>query len=272
MNHMNHYYVDESGDGVLFDSNGKSLIDSENGSRYFMLGLLQVSDPISLSQEMEALRADLLADPYFNDVPSMQAKYQKTAIAFHAKDDVSEVRREVFKLLSRHNLKFFAVIRDMQNVLAYVRQRNVNDPNYRYKPNDLYDNTVARAFKDRLHQNATTRIQFAKRGKADRTSAFVNAVQLAKSRFESKWDRVIDADIKVTVTTPETCIPLQAVDYILWALQRHYIKDESRFLDAIWDKVSLIHAVDETTVAPYGAYYTKKNPIKKKPPANEVAL
>lgn len=271
MNHV-HYFVDESGDGVIFNAKGKVILDQPGTGRYFMLGLLQVTDPISLSQELEALRAELLADPYFNNVPSMQSKDRKTALAFHAKDDIPEIRREVFKLLTRHDLKFFAVVRDMQSVLAYAQKRNINDVQYRYKPDELYDNTVVRLFKDRLHQSTGSHIHFAKRGTANRTSAFFNALQRAKSRFESKWDRVVETDIKVTVTTPETCIPLQAVDYILWALQRHYIKDESRYLDAVWDKVSLIHAVDETSVAPYGTYYTKKNPIKKKPPANEVAL
>jgi hypothetical protein len=40
-----------------------------------------------------------LADPYFKGVPSMQADAKKTALFFHAKDDLPEVRREVFRVL-----------------------------------------------------------------------------------------------------------------------------------------------------------------------------
>ena len=54
---------------------------------------------------------------------------------------------------------------------------------------------------------------------------------------------------------------MQAADYFLWALQRHYERGESRFVQLIWPKVGVVQAVDETTVAPYGTYYTKKKPL-----------
>jgi hypothetical protein len=78
--------------------------------------------------ELNALRTTLLAEPYFQNVPSMQASQGKTAVAFHAKDDLPEVRREVFNLLLRHELRFYAVVRDKQQTLAYVRQRNEREP------------------------------------------------------------------------------------------------------------------------------------------------
>ena len=99
-----HYFVDEAGDPVLFDSKGRILIGSEGCSRYFAVGLLDVPDPAALAADLERLRAELLADPYFKDVPSIQAEARKTALYFHAKDDLPEVRREVFKLLQRHPL------------------------------------------------------------------------------------------------------------------------------------------------------------------------
>jgi hypothetical protein len=35
-----------------------------------------------------------------------------------------EVRREVFSLLLRHEVRFFAVVRDKLTVVEYIRQRN----------------------------------------------------------------------------------------------------------------------------------------------------
>jgi hypothetical protein len=128
---------------------------------HFIMGLLQVPDPTTLAVELEQLRAELLADPYFRDVPSFQPGRGKTAVAFHAKDDLPEVRREVFKLLLRHPVKFFAVVRDMRAVLAYVRERNRRGDAYRYHPNELYDNTVARLFKNRLHQYESCHVCYA---------------------------------------------------------------------------------------------------------------
>ena len=136
--HTAHYFVDESGDGVLFNSKGRVLAGQPDGAMgTFMLGLLEVHDPQALSAELAQLRADLMADPYFKGVPSFQPERGKTAVAFHAKDDLPEVRREVFKLLLRHPIKFYAVVRNMQAVLAYVRERNARSGTYRYHPNEL---------------------------------------------------------------------------------------------------------------------------------------
>lgn len=100
-----HYFVDETGDGTLFDGKGRVIVGSEGCSRFFILGLVDIPDAASLGAEMADIHATLLADPYFAAVPSMQADQRKTSLAFHAKDNVAEVRREVFSLL-RHGAEF----------------------------------------------------------------------------------------------------------------------------------------------------------------------
>ncbi len=72
------------------------------------------------------------------------------ALMFHAKDDLPEVRREVFALLRKHELRFLAVVRNKQRVLEYVRRRNAVDLTYRYQPNELYDYMVRVLFKNLL--------------------------------------------------------------------------------------------------------------------------
>ncbi len=37
---------------------------------------------------------------------------------------------------------------------------------------------------------------------------------------------------------------LRAVDYFLWALQRHCERDESRYVELVWDKVVEIEDLD----------------------------
>lgn len=256
-----HYFVDESGDGVLFGTQGRSLLTQDAVPKYFILGLLEVAQPETLALEMEALRKDLLSDPYFKNVPSMQANGGKTAKMFHAKDDVPEVRREVFRLLQRHEIKFFAVVRDMRSVLTYELERRRRDESYRYRPDGLYDSTVSRLFKDRLHSYDQCHIYFSKRGQADRTHAFEKALAIARQRFELKWNRDVKTQIHINISGPAKLPCLQAVDYLLWALQRYYRAGESRFMDLMWEKVGLIHAVDELDKAAYGNFYTKKKPL-----------
>jgi len=218
------YFVDEAGDPILFNRRKQIVVATEGCSGYFVLGLMDIADPDRLGAAMERLRQDLLSDPYLRDVPSMKAKAGRTALAFHAKDDPPEVRREVFKLLMReeHSMRFFAVVRDKQAVLAYVRQRNEQDSGYRYRPNELYDSLVSRLFKDRLHKDDGYRIHFARRGSSDRTAALCNALERARSSFAKKWGILSSAPIEVIPATPRHYPGLQAADYFLWALQRVY--------------------------------------------------
>ena len=255
------YFVDEAGDPTLFGARGRVLVGSPGCSRYFMLGVLQVADVLALSAGLNELRQRLLVDPYFKGVPSMQPERRKTALAFHAKDDLPEVRREVFQLLSCQPVRFFAVVRDKQAVLRYVQGRNAFDDAYRFRPNELYDSLVSRLFKDRLHLSSDVRVCFARRGSSDRSLALSKALEKACQRFAQRWQRPVAGVVSARESTPLHDVSLQATDYFLWALQRHYEQQESRFLQLLWPQVALVHAVDETNRAAYGEYYTRKKPL-----------
>ena len=259
---MRHYFVDEAGDPILFNRRREIIIGREGCSQYFMLGLIDIPNPELLNHELTRLRERLLADPYFKRVPSMQPAARKTALAFHAKDDVQEVRHKVFSLLVQHEMRFFAVVRDKQKILAYVRKRNKQDTAYRYSPNELYDSLVRRLFKERLHKDDGYEICFARRGASDRTIALRVALENARQTFYQKWRIRNDAPISVVAGKPQHSPGLQATDYFLWALQRLYERGEERYLEYIWPRVSLIHDVDDTQSTGYGVYYNQKNPLK----------
>lgn len=257
-----HYFVDEGGDGTLFASKGRVIIGTPGCSRFFMLGLLDVLDPVALQISMDNLRAQLLNDTYFRNVPSMQPAGGKTAQAFHAKDDLPEIRREVFNLLrGLDGLRFFAVVTDKLSVLDFVRQQNKRKPSYRYNPNELYDYLTRRLFKDRLHQDGSYEIMFSKRGKSDRTAALQNALEAARLRFAEQWNVTSNAPLHVTAGTPQTHAGLQAVDYFTWALQRLYESGEDRYVEYLWSSFHLVQDIDDQRKAGYGTYYTQKKPL-----------
>ena len=258
---IRHYFVDEAGDGTLFDRKGRVLIGTAGCSRYFMLGLVDVPDPLRLQRDMDDLRARLLADPYFKTVPSFQPGEQKTAVAFHAKDDLPEVRREVFALLLRHQLRFLAVVRDKQKLLEYVRLRNEREAAYRYNPNEVYDYLVRRLFKNLLHKDDEYNITFARRGNSDRTAALRTSLDAARLRFAEQWGIVSAASLNVLPRSAHETAGLQAADYLLWAVQRLYERREDRYLQYVWPLVRLVHDVDDTRTAQYGVYYTQKKPL-----------
>jgi hypothetical protein len=127
---------------------------------------------------------------------------KKTALYFHAKDDLPEVRREVFKLLQRHPIRFSAVIRDKQAVLDYVRSRNERDGAYRYKQDELYDYAVRRLFKERLHKHDGHNICFAIRGNSHRTAAFRQALEQARDKFAKEQGLTVTSQLKFKSSLP----------------------------------------------------------------------
>ena len=259
---IRHYFIDEGGDGTLFSRKGKVLIETEGCSRFFILGLLEVPDSTVLQHIFDELRGRLMSDSYFEGVPSMQAEERKTAVAFHATDDLAEVRMEVFRLLrDTEGLRFFAVVTDKRRVLEYVRERNESNPDYRYHPNELYDYLVRRLFKQRLHQSSEYRITFSKRGKSDRTDALREALQSAQNRFAEQHNVTSDTFLQVSQARPKDQASLQSVDYFIWALQRLYELGEERYVNYLWPAFRLVHDIDDRREAGYGVYYTQKKPL-----------
>jgi len=256
-----HYFVDEAGDATLSNRHKKIVVGTQGCSSYFILGLLDLPNPSLLAHELGELRKSVLADPYFEHVPSMQPEARKTAFVFHAKDDVPEVRREVYSLLMRHEMRFFAVVRDKHRIVELVLEQNRRKPGYRYNPNQLYDRCVSRLFKERLHKDNGYTIQFAKRGNRDRTASLQKALEWARYNFRRSWGISSGAPIEVVPTIPRESSGLQAVDYFLWALQRFYERNEERYWEFVWPSVSLVHDIDDTRNHAYGEYYNQRNPL-----------
>jgi hypothetical protein len=238
-------YVDESGDPVVFSKAGKVLVGRSGCPRFFILGKLGVEDPVSLGTELDSLRHDFLNDPYFKDVPSMQLENRKTALGFHAKDDLPEIRREVFRVLKKHECRFYAVVRDKMDVLAYVKHRREKEVSYRYRQNELYDTLVSELFQQ-FHGSMSDDmvITFARRGSKPRQTALLSALEKAERVFEGAFGFRRDRKVSVDSSTPQKCPGLQAADYFLWALQRFYERGEDRYISFIWDRVGGINDLD----------------------------
>lgn len=241
-----HLFIDEAGDTTLFGRHGKVLVGTDVVSRFFMVGRLEVVDMAGLEVDFAALRAALLADPLVNTVPSMQPAAGKTALFFHAKDDVPEVRHAVFKLLLQHELRFSAVVKDKRVLLEDVQQRNAADPTYRYNADghDLYDNLIARLF-GRFGQFGSAReVTFAVRGNKPRTVALKTVLDEIDGGFHADFGFAPHGHTNVHSGFPSKSAGLQACDYLLWALQRFYERCEERYLKAMWPHFARVLDLD----------------------------
>ena len=253
------YLVDEAGDGVIFDRKGRVLVGTGNVQDYFTVGMVECRTLEKLTEDLASLRTQLLADPYFKGVPSLKVEAGKTAIFFHAKDDLPEVRREVFQVLQRHDFSFYAVVRTMSAVARRVKAQNERDPTYRYRPTELYDGAVRRLFDKKLHMRPAFDVIFASRGKA-RTQVLREHLLKAQTESRKAAGTYPDATICVRAMPAKQHAGLQVADYCLWALQRLYTRGEDRFLSLIWPKVGLIVDADDISEKPYGTYHTRTRP------------
>jgi hypothetical protein len=259
---VNNYYVDEAGDLTLFNRRGHVIVGKEGVSQVFMVGVAYLPDPKATSHMLDQLRADLLADPYFKDVPSMQRHTQKTAIYFHAKDDLPEVRREVLKLLPQLGAKVQIAIKRKEYLVKTARL--LHQRQSKLSPDDVYDGLVKRLFKRILHTAQKNRIVFARRGKSVRQHALEEAIARAKSNFEKKTGIASDSETIILSGYPSQYVGLQVIDYYLWALQRMYERGEDRFFHLLAPAYRLIMDLDDTRNKPYGEWYSDRNPLDLK--------
>lgn len=254
-----HFFVDEAGDLTLFGRRGKCLLGTEGVSKCFMVGIAQVFDPTALHNDLAALRRELLKDGYLKCVPSMCPEAAKTAKLFHAKDDCAEVRREVYKLLARHDIKVQVAIRRKRRLIEQSRG-NPRPPN----PNSIYDNLVKSLFKRCLHTADRNVITFARRGKSAREEALRQAIRRAQENYERDIGIVAHRLTKVIPSVPSESHGLQAIDYFLWAIQRLYERGEDRYFNFLTPQFRLIMDFDDgSSGRSYGRWYSDADPLTK---------
>jgi hypothetical protein len=268
-----HLFVDEAGPPDIFDYKGRDIVGTGGCSRFFILGVLEIRHPETLSKALTSLRLKLCADPYFSSIPSFQPKYKKTAVGFHAKDDLPEVRNKVFDLLRAEGdaLCFRAVVCDKQVIRAREQGRREVNPRYRYVPDALYDELVRALFGKFNCVAGAFHLQIAKRGNRKDNVAIRAALEHAENDFArdfgfsrggiERWQTVI--------TNPHETVCLQATDYFLWALQRFYeprvnpttnaILHEDRYLNAMFPQMRQIYDLHSGPMQ--GTFYSPENPL-----------
>jgi hypothetical protein len=257
---IKHFFVDEAGDLTLFDRRGKVIVGEHGVSRTFMVGVCSIEDPDDAAKRLEELRANLLADPYFRGIPSMQPETRKTALAFHAKDDIPEVRREVFRLVSELKPKMIVAIR-RKGDLARAACDRLSLTGVRFSADEVYDDLVKKCFVNLLHKADENRIVFARRGKSDREAALRDAITHAKRTFNRRQGTNHDRPTAVVSSVPSRHPGLQIADYLLWAIQRLYEREESRFFDAMAPHYRLIMDLDDRRSNGYGEWYKDGKPL-----------
>ncbi|HEV58603.1 MAG TPA: hypothetical protein ENN87_14095 [Phycisphaerales bacterium] len=257
---VHHYYVDEAGDLTLFDKRGRILVGTPGVSQFFFVGVAHLPDPEHAAVELDTLRRRLLADPYFQGVPSMQPATKKTALCFHAKNDLPEVRREVFRLLPTLNAKVQVAIRRKLD-LAKMAQSASRRLGQKLSPDRVYDDLVKRLFRNLLHKADENRVVFSIRGNSTRQVALERALDRARANFRKKFHIATQSHLQIRAAYPHEVAGLQVVDYYLWALQRMFERHEDRFFNLLGPGFRLIMDLDDQRNKGYGEWYSDSNPL-----------
>jgi hypothetical protein len=243
-----YFFVDEAGDPVFFNTKGKNIVGTEGCSSILLLGFISTKQPEVLRSRLLALHSEVINDPFLKDVPSLS----KTRIAFHAKDDVPEVREKVFKLIKELDFKYHCI------VARKIEKTFIS----KYKKNEdtFYFDLVSKLFENDLHKSKENHIYYATRGNRLATHRFDEALNKARLVFTKKWGSTEETVTALYPQSPSGEPCLQIVDYINWAIQRAYQKRETRYVNFIQEKLSYIVDVLDTAKYPNN-FYTSKNPF-----------
>jgi len=245
-NDKTYFFVDEAGDPIFYNKYGRCIVGEEGCSKILLVGLIKTANPVALREAISGLRKEIAQDRYFAGVPSMK----KTAQAFHAKDDIPEVRERVYKLIVQLDFTAeFIVARKKEDIF---RKR------HKGKENIFYDDLIAKLFENKLHQAERNIIYFAVRGNKARQAPLSDAIQTAILTFEKKWKKKVNSEIDILPQTPSGEACLQVVDYMNWAVQRAFQKGEDRYVKFVQDKISYLVDLYDFDNYPKN-FYSKKN-------------
>lgn len=190
-------------------------------------GLIETQVPEKMRHAIRALQQEILNDAYYAGIPSLE----KTRVAFHAKDDIPEVRERFFRLIKTFEFRAqFAFARKTEQVFRDVFQS---------RPQEFYDHLVSYSFEKVLHRYEHNHIYIAGRGASPRLAPLTKAIDRGRAWFERKCGSVgTTVDMQVQTPGHEPC--LSVVDYMTWALYRAITRGETRYFDFMKEKVSLV--------------------------------
>jgi len=243
-----YFFVDESGDPVFFNRKGDCIVGREGCSKVLIIGFVMIDDPASIRKGLSHLRRTVLDDSYFKGIPSLA----RTARAFHANDDIPEVRERVYRLIA--GMDFRAEIIVARKIVQVFRKKHHS------REGEFYDDIVSKLFHGKLHLSCRNVVYYAKRGSSSRQRPLEQAIARAGTEFEERWKTKVASETRVLVQGPveEPC--LQVIDYVNWAVYRAFVRGEVRFLDLIQERVRLICDIYDTDRYP-GNFYSRRNPF-----------
>jgi hypothetical protein len=222
------YFIDEAGDPNFYGKGNRLIVGEKGCSRVFILGFAEILDPVPIRHELKHLQQSVINNPYFHKKPYID----RTAIAFHAKDDLPEVRYLVFDLIRTFDVRAEFIVARKRKDIFLERDKN--------KQNNFYDHLVSCLFERTLRRHEDNLLYFSQRGSKKRQRPLVEAIEKGIER-NKQWQNgscTTQWSIQAQLPSGEPC--LSVVDYLCYAVYQAYENRDMRFFEAIRDKISVV--------------------------------
>ena len=257
-----HRFLDETGDTTFYGKGRKLIVGQEGVSLSFGLGVVRIDRPLEeVRREVQALEAQVEADPLLNTIPSVQKRVASGGFFFHACKDTPDVRAVLLRYLRELPCEAEMVV--ARKIPALFEKQHHG------REEEFYADLLAHLIKNRLKRAGTLVLNVAERGSSTREKVLIDALRLATERAARKWGAEnLKARAVFNVQNPRTETLLTVSDYLCWAVQRVFEQGDVRHYNYLAAKIRLVVALyDREKYAGNRNYYDKKNPLT---PGNKI--
>ena len=245
-------FIDESGDAAFYAKKSRLLVGTEGFQPLLLLGLIVLEDKKGIHNQIKELQYEIMNDSLYN---SLKCITNPKGWYFHARNDQPEVRT-----------KFIELIRKIEGFKSYIvigrKRLDLFHKKHNKSENEFYFDMVYHLLKDRLNnEDVFYQILLSTRS-GNSGEKLKKAIEKAIERDNNR--RKIPLTIHYDCRTiPSDSTPeLSIIDYLMWALQRYILLKESRFYDALVQKINLIidlYDFDKFDSKSSNYYHPKKN-------------
>lgn len=250
-----HYFLDEAGDPVFYGKGKKIIVGEEGISSSFILGMVKFnSDLKTIANKVLELHKQVIDDPYFAEIGSINKKKKSYGFYFHATDDIPEVRKLFYEFIRSIDCTFEAIagykIPDL-----FIKKHNGNEK-------EFYADLLSHLLNNKLQLDCKIVLNIAQRGTSTRTENLELGLQKAVSRFKlHKPDGTINTEVVFNIQTQITEPLLNIADYFCWAIQRVFERGETRYYEFLKEKINVIDLYDIENAATGKNIYNLENPL-----------
>ena len=223
MQKTKHYhFIDETGDPEFYGAKKKLLIGHSGYQPYLIIGMMSCEDRKKIRQEVLAFCNDILSDPLYNAIPSIQ-KAGNTWLP-HARSDHPEIRAKFFEFLRKLSGYRCSIVIGRKDIDIFTSKHNS-------KPQEFYFDLVYHLLSEKFQSLTGTQHIYLAQGPKTNLHLFKSALDKVTKKLKNSL--LFEQNIVKRNLCPEISI----IDYYLWAKQRDLLKNEGRFFEAIKKRV-----------------------------------